>query len=116
MSLCIVDMLVSAILGRPPATLSLRFEVDRELAESPGIAADPDTICLVASYRISSIINTAAYELYGKEAVAHAAAERLLEDIDRWSQSLPECLKTHSSVAGGVRTQAETVRNVHISC
>jgi hypothetical protein len=116
MSLCIVDMLVSAILGRPPATLSLRFEVDRELAESPGIAADPDTICLVASYRISSIINTAAYELYGKEAVAHAAAERLLEDIDKWSQSLPECLKTQSSLAGGARTQVETVRNVHISC
>ncbi|KAF7545316.1 hypothetical protein G7Z17_g9277 [Cylindrodendrum hubeiense] len=115
MSLCIVDMLVSAILGRPPATLSLRFEVDRDLVEAPGISTDPDTICLVASYRISTIINAAAHELYGKDAVAHAAAERLLEDIDKWSRSLPEYLKTESIGSGGTRTQAETIRNVHVS-
>ncbi|KAH7149193.1 hypothetical protein B0J13DRAFT_606369 [Dactylonectria estremocensis] len=115
-SLCIVDMLVSAILGRPPATLSLRFEVDQDLAESPGIRTDPDMICLVASYKISTIINAAAHELYGKETVAHAAAERLLDDIDKWSRSLPEYLKTESIDASGTRTQAETIRNVHVSC
>lgn len=109
-------MLVSAILGRPPATLSLRFELDRDLVESPGISTDPDTICIVASYRISTIINEAAHQLYGKEVVAHAAAERLLEDIDKWSQTLPECLKNESLGSGAARTQAETVRNVQVSC
>lgn len=111
-----MDMLVSAILGRPPATLSLRFDVDGDLVESPGISTDPDTMCLVASYKISSIINAAAHELYGKEAVAHAAAERLLEDIDKWSRALPEYLKTETVGSGGTRTQAETIRNVHVSC
>ncbi|KAI5467233.1 fungal-specific transcription factor domain-containing protein [Mariannaea sp. PMI_226] len=116
LSLCILDMLVSAILGRPPATLSLRFEVDRELEESPGVATDPDTVCLLAAYRISSIINTAAHDLYGKEAVAHADAERLLDAIDKWSQSVPECLKSQPCFSGASTTQAETIRNVHISC
>lgn len=107
-------MLVSAILGRPPATLSLRYEVDRELAgPSPTAATDTDSVCLAASYRIVSIINAAAHELYGKQAVAHSAAERLLEDIDAWKRTLPECLKMRSSVGG---TRAEIVRNVHVSC
>ncbi|KAK7431949.1 hypothetical protein QQZ08_001568 [Neonectria magnoliae] len=115
MSLCIVDMLVSAILGRPPATLSLRFEVDSNLVESPGISTDSDTVCLVSSFRISTIINEAAHELYGKDVVAHAAAERLLEDINKWSRSLPDYLKNKSPGSGLTRTQAETIRNVHVS-
>ncbi|KPM35219.1 hypothetical protein AK830_g11353 [Neonectria ditissima] len=116
MSLCIVDMLVSAILGRPPATLSLRFDVDSDLVESPSISTDPDAVCLIASFRISTIINEAAHQLYGKESVAHAAAERLLEDIDKWRQSLPEYLKNEPPGPGLARSQAETIRNVHVSC
>lgn len=118
MSLCVLDTVVSSILGRPSATSSLCSDINSSFIGNPlSYEDDHAAACLAASYSIRPIINEIVDELYEKKACSTAVAERLLDDLNQWSERLPDSLRTSpipSADAAGM--QRRIIGNVHVSC
>lgn len=106
MSLCILDMLVSSILGRPPATSHLRSNIT-PLVQS--LATDSSTESIVASYQILSIVDDAVEKLYREGKASAASVSNFMSKMERWSASLPSGLRTSSD-------SKSTISNIHVSC
>ncbi|KAK2753619.1 hypothetical protein FQN54_007396 [Arachnomyces sp. PD_36] len=115
MSLSILDLLVSSILGRPSATSSLRTDLNCNFIDNSQTHNDPASACLLASYNIRPIINEIVEELYEKKMVSTIVAKRLLEDIEKWSRGLPDSLR-RSVASSSSRAQKHTIGNIHVSC
>lgn len=118
MSLCILDRLVSSILGRPSATASLRSDLGQSMDDMLTSAADHDTALLIASYKIASIIHEVVDSIYVKKEISGPIVEQFLDRIEKWSRELPESLRTSSTMTAATdpKTQKGTVGNIHISC
>ena len=113
MSLCIMDMVVSSILGRPSANAALRSDLDAFLADLQEDAPDQDIACLIASYKIVRIINEAVEKVYDNKAASPTVAEQFLDRIESWSQQLPSSLQNASTSTSSQKT---TIATTHVSC
>ncbi|KAI1336032.1 hypothetical protein F5Y15DRAFT_395765 [Xylariaceae sp. FL0016] len=122
-SLCILDLLVSTILGRPPATASVRSDLENSVQDLSTAVDNRELHSLIASYGILSITNDAVDRLYENKEISSAVVEQLLARIDDWSRSMPESLRnspvvtttTSSSGAEAPDRKAVTAK-LHISC
>lgn len=117
MSLCILDLLVSSILGRPSATSSLCTDLACNETVNTRSYNGQISACLLASYSIRPIINEIVEELYEKKVVSTVVAQRLLENIEKWSRGLPESLR-HSATSSSTSALAQksNIGNIHVSC
>ncbi|KAJ5178664.1 uncharacterized protein N7500_001363 [Penicillium coprophilum] len=114
MSLCILDLLVSSILGRPSATSPLLPENRQE----PGwIGASPTDPGLVASYRLSMILDEIITCLYSEKSASAEKADLLLCKLNTWSECLPRSLRTTSLGHKDQSTfRAHTIGSMHVAC
>lgn len=120
MSLCVLDMLVSSILGRPAATAGLRFDLDNN-TEEISVAANSDmTRYSVASFRVLGIITDSIDKLYERKEISRTAVESLLSRIDSWRTSLPEgLLISPAPVPRGdasLSSHDGSIGKIHVSC
>ncbi|EAU34087.1 conserved hypothetical protein [Aspergillus terreus NIH2624] len=116
MSLCTLDLMSSSILGRPPATANIRSEYNErlgEMEEPPGAMEER----LLASYRMSQILDEIIVRLYGETAASADTAESLLAKLNEWSNSLPKSVLSSPSADTEPHTaQAHIVGSLHIAC
>ncbi|KAH6609109.1 hypothetical protein Trco_002455 [Trichoderma cornu-damae] len=119
MSLCVLDMLVCSILGRPPATAGLRSELDASIISSYGSSTARHrhgTASLFASYKILTIINESVDALYGKKVATTAVVEQFLSKIEDWSQGLPCFLRNPFTSKESSPSRKTATDSVHIAC
>ncbi|PGH20105.1 hypothetical protein AJ80_03673 [Polytolypa hystricis UAMH7299] len=96
-SLRVMDLFLSASLGRPPATSD--FEYDRSGDESPAgelCRASPEekfSVAVVLLYRICECILT---DVYKKQVVSIQVAEDISLRFRAWAGNLPPSLQLHS--------------------
>ncbi|CAK7203039.1 hypothetical protein SEUCBS139899_005768 [Sporothrix eucalyptigena] len=123
-SLCVLDMLVSAILSRPAATNhALRAGLERHINDMNDENQDRDTgtACLVAAYKILAITMDIVETLYSKTAMkenlSSGHVEQCLDKIEAWSRSLPDTVRraatTPPTTTPGDRL---TMGSIHVSC
>ncbi|KAJ5227608.1 uncharacterized protein N7469_007614 [Penicillium citrinum] len=113
MSLCVIDLLASSILGRPAATAALLPENRSELCSMPKTASE---LGVVASYQLSLILAEIISKLYSEKAASTDTAAVLLEKLNRWSEQLPGSLRSPSeSEDPGIR-QERVLGNMHVAC
>ncbi|GFF30223.1 uncharacterized transcriptional regulatory protein C417.09c [Aspergillus udagawae] len=116
MSLCNLDLLVSSILGRPPATASLRSESGASISEAPqrNDLADEG---LVALYNLAQILDETITRLYSEKAASAQVAESILEKLKRWSDGLPETLLAPPGTEQEcLAAQDRVIGSLHIAC
>ncbi|KAL5338271.1 hypothetical protein BJX70DRAFT_367136 [Aspergillus crustosus] len=114
MSLCTLDLLVSSILGRPPATANLNSETaDLEPAQS-NRAMDES---LVASYTMAKILDEVVSQLYNDKAASTEVAESLLDKLKQWSNELPDSLlSSPSTPQERLDAQEHIIGSLHVAC
>lgn len=115
MSLCVLDLLVSSILGRPSA-ISPVLPKDRE--EHNLIGTPLTESGLVASYHLSLILDEIINRLYGEKAASAETADILLGKLNTWSECLPQSLRTSSLEQHENESVARehTLGNMHVAC
>jgi hypothetical protein len=113
MSLCVLDLLASSILGRPAATAALLPENRSELCWVPRATAETG---LVASYQLSLILEEIISRLYSEKAASTDTADVLLEKLNRWSEQLPNSLRTPSETEDSGVAQERIIGNMHVAC
>lgn len=112
MSLCVLDLLASSILGRPAATSALLPDCgDRSRRTNTAGEAG-----LFASYRLSLILNEIIGRLYGDQGASIEKAEILLAKLNRWSQHLPDSLRTPAQNENPEDVQKRVIGNMHVAC
>lgn len=117
MSLRVLDIVVNSILGRPAATAGMHPDVQGLIDDAVANSHDRGIICLGASYGAVTLINTIVDKLYGRKEITISAAEEYLQELDRWSQSLPDFLRTPPSTAeADVSADKGAIGRVHVSC
>ncbi|CDM37991.1 transcriptional regulator family: Fungal Specific TF [Penicillium roqueforti] len=113
MSLCILDLLVSSILGRPSAISPLL----PENRQGPSWGAAPSDPGLVASYQLSLILDKIINCLYSDKAASAQQADLLLCKLNGWGEYLPSSLRTSSLGHQDQSTfQEHTIGNMHVAC
>ncbi|KAJ5560756.1 hypothetical protein N7535_008953 [Penicillium sp. DV-2018c] len=114
MSLCVLDLLVSSILGRPSSISPLLPEEPRQ----PRLAEiTPFDSGLVASYHLSLILDEIMSRLYTEKAASTEAAEALLRKLNEWSESLPQSLRRSSlELDDQCVAQSRTIKSMHVAC
>lgn len=124
-SLCNLDMAVSAILGRPAATAMLRADLDKHLDQMAMAmhCTEMNLGVLVASYKILSIISDIVDSLYGHNTVSSAFIEQYLDAIENWKHDYGAVIQdnqdkgdksTHST--GRNTDSGRSIGKVHASC
>ncbi|KAJ5200845.1 hypothetical protein N7491_008351 [Penicillium cf. griseofulvum] len=114
MSLCILDLLVSSILGRPSAISPLLPENRQKLSLIATVPTDPS---LVASYQLSLILDEIIICLYSEKAASAEKADLLLCKLNSWSEYLPRSLRTSSLGHKDQSTfQEHTIGSMHVAC
>ncbi|KAJ5102415.1 hypothetical protein NUU61_004637 [Penicillium alfredii] len=103
-----------SILGRPSATASLL----PENREGPGrMAIEPPDVGLVASYHLSLILDEIICRLYSEKAASPEMADFLLSRLNRWSERLPDTLRSSSlETENRAVVQEHTIGNMHVAC
>jgi hypothetical protein len=114
MSLCVLDLMVSSILGRPSAMSPLLPE-NRQNTSRVGIdSTDPG---LVASYHLSFILDEIVNRLYGEKTASTETADLLLGKLNRWSEHLPYSLRSTSlDQEDESAARQHTIGNMHVAC
>ncbi|KAJ5813449.1 uncharacterized protein N7503_000199 [Penicillium pulvis] len=112
MSLCVLDLLASSILGRPAATSAL-LPGCGDLSRQTETAAEAG---VSASYRLSLILNEIIGRLYGDQGASIEKAEILLAKLNRWSQHLPDSLRTPAENENPDDAQKRVIGNMHVAC
>ncbi|KAL4918334.1 hypothetical protein BDW62DRAFT_181750 [Aspergillus aurantiobrunneus] len=114
MSLCTLDLLVSSILGRPPATAGLHSE-PADMESAPLTRTMDDS--LVASYYLTRILDEIVTRLYNEKAASTQVAESLLDKLQQWSNELPESLlSSPSSPQERLAAQEHIIGSLHVAC
>lgn len=113
MSLCVIDLLASSILGRPAATAALLPENRTEFYRMPTEAAETG---LVASYQLSLILEEIISRLYSEKAASTDTADFILAKLNRWSEQLPDSLRGPSEGENPEAAQARIIGNMHVAC
>lgn len=116
MSLCVLDLLVSSILGRSPATSTVQLE-NGEYPCNLELANTRMDASLVASYRMSLILDEIIGQVYSEKAASADVAESLLAKLSRWSDELPESLLAPPSAdQDRVVAQKQIIGSLHVAC
>ena len=116
MSLRVLDIVVNSLLGRPAATAGIHSDVEALIDDFLASSQDKGLVCLGASYRIVAIISSIVDRMYDRKEITIPAVEDHLQQLDRWSQSLPEFLRTPpANDASGVETGKGPIGRVHVS-
>lgn len=114
MSLCVLDLLVSSILGRPSGISPLLPENGRP---HHWIGIAPTDSALVASYYLSLILDEILSRLYSEKAASAETADLLLRKLNSWSECLPRSLRTSSLEQNDQSAvQKHTIGNMHVAC
>ncbi|KAJ5352765.1 hypothetical protein N7452_001739, partial [Penicillium brevicompactum] len=114
MSLCVLDLLVSSILGRPSA-ISPLLTGNRD--ESLWIETNLPESGLVASFHLSLILDEIVIRLYGERAASAETADALLGKLNNWSESLPQSLRSSSLEHENESiVRNHTLGNMHVAC
>lgn len=114
MSLCVLDLLVSSILGRPSA-ISPLLNGDRN--EALWIETNQPETGLVASFHLSLILDEIVTRLYGERAASAETADVLLGKLNNWSETLPQSLRTSSLEHENENiVRNHTLGNMHVAC
>ncbi|KAL4993064.1 hypothetical protein BDV10DRAFT_33771 [Aspergillus recurvatus] len=114
MSLCTLDLLVSSILGRPPATANLHSE-PADVESTPLTSSRDDS--LVASYNMTRILDEIVTQLYNEKAASTEVAESLLDKLKQWSNGLPESLlSSPSTPQERLAAQEHIIGSLHVAC
>jgi hypothetical protein len=112
------DKLVNSLLGRPATTIGIMEQIDPFYTNLIS-GHDHGLRCMVASYRIVSIIDEINTKLYGEQDVRPEVVEQVLESIDTWKRDcLPSLQQSTSEVSAlpGNDAQKGSVGRVHVSC
>lgn len=117
MSVRVLDIVVNSLLGRPAATAGVYCDMQPLIDEVLLASTDRGLACLGASYRIVAIINTIVDRMYDKKEINIPAIENHLQELERWSQNLPDFLRT-APAADHANTTPEkgSIGRVHVSC
>ncbi|XHG04149.1 hypothetical protein AWENTII_007429 [Aspergillus wentii] len=116
MSVCVLDFLVSSILGRPSATATLRSETG-DISLDMTRQSNTRELSLVASYHMSLILEEIITQLYSEKAASAEVAEALLEKLKRWSDNLPApLLTTPRSGHELFAAQERIIGSLHVAC
>lgn len=120
------DKLVNSLLGRPATTIGISEDLG-PILNTLASGSDQGLDCMIASYRIVSIIDRINTKLYGEQDVRPVLVEKFLQDIDTWKRELPPTLKQSNplqssqppppstiSTQGGIHDRSIGV--VHVSC
>jgi hypothetical protein len=114
MSLYTLDLLVSSILGRPPATASLNSETADLESTQTSRAMDES---LVASYYMAKILDEVVSKLYNDKAASTEVAESLLDKLKQWSNDLPDSLlSSPSTPQERLAAQEHIIGSLHVAC
>jgi hypothetical protein len=115
------DKLVNSLLGRPATTIGIMEQIDPVYTDLIS-GHDHGLRCMVASYRIVSIIDEINTKLYGEQDVRPEVVEQVLQAIDTWKRdclpSLQASTPEVSVLPGNASTDAPkgSVGKVHVSC
>lgn len=109
MSLCVLDLMVSSILGRPSATATLRPDV-----------GNPVTTCrteesLRASYRMALILDDIISRVYNEKSASSEAAESFLEKLNQWKDSLSDSLLSPPRDESPLAHE-QVICSLHVAC
>ncbi|RAL12945.1 uncharacterized protein BO97DRAFT_389401 [Aspergillus homomorphus CBS 101889] len=116
MSLCVLDLLVSSILGRPAATTSIRSDSESTSLFCPQTDSQAQR-SLVASYDLSQILDEIIAGLYGKQAASAEVADGLLRKLKDWSDNLhPSLLAPPGTDYEQPTVHQHIIGNLHIAC
>ncbi|TWU75863.1 hypothetical protein ED733_005490 [Metarhizium rileyi] len=117
-SLRIVDMLVSSILGRPAATAGLNSDINKILEDISQTSQTDEMTRLISSHQIVSIINGIVDILYERKEISSSIVENFLTDIESWSQNIPKCLRSPAKNPEfpGSNFTTGAIGSVHVSC
>lgn len=115
------DKLVNSLLGRPATTIGILEQIDPVYTDLVS-GHDHGLRCMVAAYRIVSIIDEINTKLYGEQDVRPTVVEQLLQAIDTWKRDcLPSIQRSTPEavlLAGDTSMEAKqgSVGMVHVSC
>ncbi|KAL4973095.1 hypothetical protein BDW66DRAFT_168867 [Aspergillus desertorum] len=113
-ALSTLDLLVSSILGRPPATANLHSE-PANMESTTLISAADDS--LIASYKSTRILDEIVSQLYNEKAASTEVAESLLDKLKQWSNDLPETLlSSPSTPQERLAAQEHIIGSLHLAC
>lgn len=111
MSVCVLDLLVSSILGRPSATATLRPDVENNTTGSMSHER------LNASYRLSLILDDIITRLYNEKSAPADVAESFLGKLNLWKSDLPESLLSPPSMTDqSYLAQEHIIGSLHVAC
>ncbi|OQD87586.1 hypothetical protein PENANT_c005G09265 [Penicillium antarcticum] len=114
MSLCVLDLMVSSILGRPSAISPLLPENRQNVSHA---RTDSTATGLVASYHLSFILDEIVNRLYSGKAASTETADLLLGKLNYWSENLPHSLRTMSlDQEDESAIRKHTIGNMHVAC
>lgn len=113
MSLCVIDLLASSILGRPAATAALLRDGRHDLAP---MVATPAEGRLLSSYTLSIIVQEIVGRLYTDKTASADTANTLLGGLNRWSEQLTGSLRTPSQSGDSGTVQEHSIGNLHVAC
>lgn len=115
------DKLVNSLLGRPAATVGISEELG-PIFDSLMPGSDYGFDCMIAAYRIVSIIEDINTKLYNEQDIRPVVVEQLLQAIDAWKHDLPPTLK-QSTPDGSLPQRSMSAERaqgsvgvVHVSC
>lgn len=113
MSLCVIDLLASSILGRPAATTALLRDDEHDIEP---IATTLIESRLFWSYKLSIITQDIVGRLYTDKTASVDTANALLERLNRWSKQLPDPLRTTYQNKDFNSVQQHSIGNLHVAC
>ncbi|ETS80053.1 hypothetical protein PFICI_07582 [Pestalotiopsis fici W106-1] len=101
-SICVLDVMVSSLLGRPPAVALFR-QLPREIVVRSVPCFDMGYLALEASFRLAKILREILDRIYIQRETSFAFAERVLQELTDWRLSLPPQLRVPIPQAGAVQ-------------
>ncbi|KAJ3497433.1 hypothetical protein NLG97_g1901 [Lecanicillium saksenae] len=116
MSLCILDMTVSSLLGRPAATSGLRLELEESHISTLSNHDDQTLTYTLAVYGILSITTDVVENLYRKRIPSVALIEQSFARIEDWSRALPKSARMQSKSKDHGIPDRDDICRLHISC
>ena len=116
MSVCNVDLLVSSILGRPPATGGLPLDYEDNVWQQQRSLRSRMIPSVAPTFKLLIITHRIIEDIYVKKDKSLSTAERHLETLKDWRQNLPTSLQRSEASPSTLANQKEIIAKIHISC
>lgn len=116
MSLCILDMTVSSLLGRPAATSGLRAELEESHIGTLSNHENQDLAAIFSIYGILSITTDVVENLYRKKLPSVTLIEQSFARIEDWSRGIPKSMQAKRNSTSNGAPERQDVCRLHVSC